>query len=85
VKTVTADDSKRVLIPGAKPRQVFDYAETPEGSFVLTPVKKAEPEVIVGKLVRKDGALVLDIPEGYTIDQDALLKSIEEMRREFCE
>lgn len=80
MKTLTADDSKRVRIPGAKPRQVFDYSESPDGSFVLTPVKKAEPRRIIAKLVRKNGHLIFELPKGYTIPEDSIAKGVREER-----
>jgi hypothetical protein len=39
VKTLTADNAKRVRIPNAKPRQVFAYTNNGDGSITLTPVK----------------------------------------------
>lgn len=61
---VTADDYKRVRLPDAKPGQSFAYENSPEG-IKLTPIKKAEPRVIKGKLVRKGGKLMLEVPEGF--------------------
>ena len=37
--TVTTDKYKRVRLPDAKPKQVFAYANTGDGSITLTPVK----------------------------------------------
>lgn len=82
MKTVTADEHKRVTIPVAGPNQVFDYTVNPDGSVLLTPLKKAESPARIVKLVMRDGELVMDIPKGYTLDQEALLQSIDEMRRE---
>lgn len=36
MKTVLADDQKRVRIPDAKPRQVFAYENHGDGRFTLT-------------------------------------------------
>jgi hypothetical protein len=60
---VTADDYKRIRIPDAKPGQSFAYESGPEG-IRLVPIKKAEPRRIQGKLVRKNGKLMLQVPEG---------------------
>ena len=39
MKTLTADDQKRVRIPDAKPRQVFACENHGDGRFTLTLVK----------------------------------------------
>ena len=41
--TVKADEKKRILLPGAKPGDVFDYEEHGDGNFVLVRLNKPEP------------------------------------------
>ena len=43
MKTIKADDRRRVQIPGIKAGQVFDF-QANGGVVTLTPVKKAEPK-----------------------------------------
>jgi hypothetical protein len=51
MKTLTADDSKRIRIPDAKPRQVFAYAND-NGTIILTPVKaESKPRFPKGSLL----------------------------------
>ena len=80
MKTLTVDDSKRIRLPDARPRQVFSYEPSPDGSIKLVPVAPKEPRTIVGKMVRKDGRLFLEIPPGYTIRYDAIAKAVREER-----
>ncbi len=54
VHTITADKAKRVRLLDAKPNQVFDYAANADGSFLLTPVKKAEPEPTKFRIVKNE-------------------------------
>ena len=44
MKTLTADDQKRVQIPDAKPQQVFTYEANADGSILLTPVHNDQAE-----------------------------------------
>lgn len=44
VKTLTADDQKRIRIPDAKPRQVFAYENQDDGTILLIPVKAVQAE-----------------------------------------
>ncbi|MGO9202185.1 MAG: hypothetical protein ACLQM8_16790 [Limisphaerales bacterium] len=39
MKTLTVDDSKRIRIPDAEPRQVFGYTHNGDGSITLVPIK----------------------------------------------
>ena len=41
MKTLTADNYKRVRIPAAKPRQPFAYSADSDGTVTLTPVNGA--------------------------------------------
>ena len=63
---VTADDHKRVEIPDAKPGQSFTY-ESSGGAITLTPVKQGEPRVIKGRLIRRKGKLMLEVPKGLEL------------------
>ena len=40
---VKADAKKRVLLPGAKPGDVFDYEDQGQGNFVLVRLNKSGP------------------------------------------
>lgn len=44
MKTVKADERKRVRIPAATPGQVFVYDYSGNGTITLTPVKPSEKE-----------------------------------------
>ncbi len=63
---VTADDYKRIRIPDAKPGQSFDY-DTSGGAITLTPIVKAEPKILPGRLVRRNGKLMLHVPKGLEL------------------
>ena len=43
MKTLTVDDSKRIRIPDAKPRQVFAYTNNGDGTITLTPEQHGNP------------------------------------------
>jgi hypothetical protein len=45
MKTLTVDDSKRIRIPDAEPRQVFAYTQNEDGSITLVPVKAKRKEM----------------------------------------
>jgi hypothetical protein len=44
MKTLTVDDQKRILIPDAKPRQVFAYENHGDGSILLVPIEAVQAE-----------------------------------------
>lgn len=44
MKTLVADEGKRVRIPDAKPRQVFAYENLGNGCFTLTVVKAGKKD-----------------------------------------
>jgi len=44
MKTLTVDDQKRVRIPDAKPRQVFSYINSGDGTLTLILVKAGASE-----------------------------------------
>jgi len=53
MKTLVADERKRVRIPDAKPRQVFVYENLGNGSFTLTVVKAGKKDTFAkGSLKR---------------------------------
>ena len=41
--TVKADTKKRVIVPGAKPGDVFHYEEQDNGHFLLVRLNKPDP------------------------------------------
>ena len=45
MKTLTVDDSRRIRIPDAEPRQVFAYTQNGDGSITLVPVKAKRKEM----------------------------------------
>jgi hypothetical protein len=45
VKTLTADDHKRIRIPDAKPRQVYAYSADSDGTVTLKPIKAQAKEM----------------------------------------
>ena len=55
MKTLTADDQKRVRLPDAQPRQKFAYEHNEDGSIRLIPVVIQEPALPKAKLVRRGG------------------------------
>jgi hypothetical protein len=78
VKTLKADERRRVQIPGIKGGQVFAF-EDHGGIVTLTPLKKAEPRTIMLKMVRRDGHLIADT-KGLKIDPDAIAQAVREER-----
>jgi hypothetical protein len=43
-------------------------------------VRQPEPRRVVAKLVKKGDALIMDIPEGYELDPDAIGRAVREER-----
>ncbi len=78
--TATVDDRKRVRIANAKPGQVFSVESEPGGAIRLVPVVPVEPRTVVGKLVRRKGRLVFDLPKGYTLKPEDIAKAVWEER-----
>jgi hypothetical protein len=85
---VKTDDRRRVVLPGAKPKQEFTYLERKNGTVILTPVKLAKEEAMVDtweklgppptvKFIKKDGYTV-----GHT-DKRVSLETIKELLAEF--
>ena len=57
--TTKADHRKRVVVPHAKPGQVYSVQENPDGSFILTVVKPVEPVRPKCRIAKKDGFTVV--------------------------
>jgi hypothetical protein len=80
MKTVKADNRRRVQLPHAKPGQVF-VLEQQGNCVTLTLVEepaKVEPPTIRGKLVTKGGLTYFELPKGYTVPEDAISQAIKE-------
>jgi hypothetical protein len=77
--TVKADDRRRVQIPGIKAGQVFAL-EDHGGTVTLTPLKKAEPRTITGRLVKRGGVLVFVLPDGGKVDPEGIAQAVREER-----
>jgi hypothetical protein len=70
VITTNADDRKRVVVPQAKPGQVYDAQANGDGSMTLTPLKPARRAPRFLKL-EKRGKYTVGVLDG-PIDPDAL-------------
>ena len=77
VITTKADARKRVVIPQAKPGQVYAVQGEPDGIITLSPVKPIEPVSSKYKLVKKDGYTVIET------DRQVSLETIKELLSEF--
>jgi hypothetical protein len=62
VITTKADKKRRVLVPQARPGQVYAVEENTDGSFTLTVVKQTETSRLRCRLVKEDGFTVV-VPE----------------------
>jgi len=67
MKTLTVDDSKRIRIPDAKPRQVFAYTNNGDGTITLTEVKAEKKEAF------PRGSLLKHITPDWNKEQLAIL------------
>lgn len=70
VITSRADSRKRVVVPRAKPGEVYAIQETGNGSFILTIVKPAEPPRPKCR-VRKESGFTVVVPR-QPINEDAI-------------
>lgn len=75
MKTLKADEQKRVRIPDAKPRQVFTYDNRGNGTFVLTLVraqpKEAFPRGSLAKyFTAAKNRAELALLDGCTLDRE---------------
>lgn len=68
--TTKADSRKRVVVPRAKPGDVYAIQENADGSFTLTVVKPAEPAKPTCR-VKKEGGFTVVVPE-QTINEEAI-------------
>jgi hypothetical protein len=59
VTTTKADDQKRVLVPQAKPGQVYAVEENAEGGFTLTAIQSAETAHPKCRLAKENGFTVV--------------------------
>ena len=75
--TATADNQKRVVVPQAKPGQVYAISENADGSFTLTVVKPIEEANLKCRVTTENGFTVV-VPE-QPIDESA----IKEMLADF--
>jgi hypothetical protein len=81
MKTLTVDDRQRVRLPKAKAGQVFAYEPSSDGTIKLVPViAKPGPRRVVAKLVKRRGGLFFQVPNGYTLDPEAVGKAVAEER-----
>jgi hypothetical protein len=81
VKTLTVDDRQRVRLPKAKPGQVFAYEPNSDGTIKLVPViPKPGPKRIVAKLVKRGDRMFFQVPNGYTLEPEAIGKAVAEER-----
>ena len=68
--TTKADDQKRLLVPQAKPGQVYSVQENTDGSFTLAAVKAVEETEPNCRLGKEDGFTVV-VP-GQSINEQAI-------------
>jgi hypothetical protein len=79
MKTLTVDDRQRVRLPKAKAGQVFAYEPDSDGTIRLVPViTKPGPKRIVAKLIKRGERLFFQVPNGYTLDPEAIGKAVAE-------
>lgn len=58
--TTKADSRRRVVLPNAKPGQVYLVHDNPGGSFTLTVIKPAAPAAPKCRLVKRGGYTVVE-------------------------
>ena len=81
MKTVTVDDRQRVRLPKVKAGQVFAYEPNPDGTIKLVPVMpKPGPRRVVAKLIKRGDRLYFQVPDGYSLDPEAIGKAVAEER-----
>lgn len=73
MKTLVADEKKRVRIPDAKPRQVFAYENLGNGSFTLTVLKAGKKDAfpkgsLTRYFTRQKDKEELDLLNGCTLE-----------------
>jgi hypothetical protein len=81
MKTLTVDDRQRIRLPKVKPGQVFAYESNLDGTIKLVPViTKPGPRRVVATMVKRKGRLFFKVPDGYTLDPEAIGKAVTEER-----
>ena len=81
MKTLTVDDRQRIRLPKAKAGEVFAYEPNSDGTIKLVPViPKPGPRRVVAKLVKRGAGLFFQVPNGYTLDPEAIGKAVAEER-----
>jgi hypothetical protein len=78
--TVTCDDQRRVVLPGARPGDRFEVQDS-GAQKVLTLLEPAQPKVVYGKLIQTDVGLMVEFP-GVTIEPESFGKAISQAIRE---
>ena len=68
--TTKADNHKRVMIPFVEPGRVYAVKDNADGSFTLSAVKEATPDIPTCRLTKQDGFTVA-IP-GQPIDEQGI-------------
>ncbi len=76
VITTKADNQKRVVVPRAKPGQVYAVQENADGSFTLTAVKPGASVTPTCRLANEDGFPVA-VPN-QPIDEQAIIELLAE-------
>jgi hypothetical protein len=78
--TTTVDEKQRVVLSTAKPGEKFDVQASGDGGYVLRKLApQPEPRRVVGKLVKRGDALILEA-EGWTVDEESIAAAVREER-----
>jgi len=81
MKTLTVDDRQRIRLPKVKPGEVFAYEPNSDGTIKLVPVvAKPGSRRVVARLVKRGERLFFQVPNGYTLDPEAIGKAVAEER-----
>ena len=84
--TVVASEGSRIRLPGIKPKHRYRVREHGRGWLVEPmpePKLAGKPEkVILGKLIRKDGVMVLDF--GGKVTGEAIVAAVRDHRKEMA-
>jgi hypothetical protein len=76
VITTKADNRKRVVVPQAKPGQVYAVGESADGGFTLTVIKPAKVANLKCRLAKEDGFTV--VAPGQPINEQAIKEFLAE-------
>jgi hypothetical protein len=77
VTTTKADDEGRVLVPQAKPGQVYAVVENADGGFTLTAIKPAAMRRLQCRLAEENGFTVV-VPQ-QPINEVAIKELLAEL------